>query len=220
MGLLSSAMLFAQDVDQQIRKARSKELVQRLRCEPVLEYSEKAKFRDELTRRRQVNFLIRTFKSSRDDCQREWIVAALYQIRRPKDRRINQFMRSIATTDTREQTWLALQYLAEEGDHNALGILNGNCYRYQVPSMAWGDTLVLFGKYKYRPAIPCLIRSIGSVAGEQAIEGLRLLFPGYPSDFGSMEEAQAYFEKRASEEPRSRGREKRPTRPAPKPAQP
>ncbi len=204
LGFLSSSMLLAQDMNQEIEKTPSRKRRERLKCESVLEYSERAKFRDELTRRREINFLIRAFKASRDDCQKEWIVAALYQIQRPKDHRIMQFMRSIATTDTGEQTWLALQYLAEEGDRNALAILNRNCYRYHVPSMAWGDTLVLFGRYKYRPAIPCLVRSIGSVAGEQAIEGLRLLFPGCPSDFGSIEEAQAYFERYAREEERSR----------------
>jgi hypothetical protein len=195
----STSALPAEGAKQRIRYSSSEDLIGRLTCESSLEYSEKAKIRDELSRRRQVHLLLRSYDTSKDDCQKEWIVEALYQMGKSKSHTITKFMRSIAGSETDKKTWLALEYLAREGDEKALATLSQNCYKYEIPSFAWGETLVLFGKYKYIPAAPCLIRSIGSAAGEQALEGLRLLFPNSPANFQSDDEAKSYFEKRSLE---------------------
>ena len=192
----SISVLGAQGAKRTIRDSSSEELINRLGCESPLDYSEKAKIRDEISRRRQIDLLLKSYGVRKDDCQKQWIVEALYQIQKPKNHATTEFMRSIAGTGTDQKTWLALQYLARLGDEKAMATLSQNCYRYEIPSSSWGETLVLFGKQKYLPAAPCLIKSIGSAAGEQALEGLRLLFPHSPANFQSEEEARSYFEKR------------------------
>lgn len=187
----------SQTRSQQIKTLSSRELLACLKVNPNCSV-ESYDALDELTRRRQVSFLIRAYRNSKDDHQQELIVEALFHIRDP---RVSRFMREVGSEWMDEQDWLAWQYLAERGDRKALAMLNQNCGKYILPSYVWADTLVLFGKYRYRPAIPCLLKYLSSVSNpaDAADQSLRLLFPGSPK-LNSQEEAQAYFEKRAQEE--------------------
>ena len=111
-----------------------------------------------------------------------------------------------------KQDWLAWQYLAERGDRKALAMLNQNCGKYGASSDVWTDTLVLFGKYRYRPAIPCLIRWVNVMnltPADAAYASLRILFPGSP-DLKSPEDAETYFTKRASQEAASKKKMRQP----------
>jgi len=170
-------------------------LIGQLSCRSNLDESQRAKIRDELSRRRVAHLLIGSYANG-DECQKLWIVQSLYLIR-PRERAVSDFMRSLVTVKTDQETWFALEYLAQQGDKKALGQLAQNCYHYEIPSFTWGETLLLFGKHKYHPADSCLIESIGSAAGEQALQALRMLFPGSPAGFRTDQEAREYFQRRA-----------------------
>ena len=174
--------------------ASAEQLIGQLSCQSNLDEAQRAKIRDELSRRRPTRLLIGAYANG-DECQKRWIVQALYSIRAPRERAVNDFMRSLVSAKTDEETWFALEYMAQQGDKKALAQLTQNCYRYEIPSFAWGDTLLFFGKYKYHPAVPCLIGSIGSAAGEQALQALRMLFPGSPARFRTDQEAREYFQR-------------------------
>jgi hypothetical protein len=192
----------SQTRSQQIKTMSSRELLTCLEVNPNCGV-ESYDALDELTRRRQVSFLIRAFRNSKDGHQQELLVAALSHIRDP---RVSRFMREIASEWMDEQDWLAWQYLAERGDRKALAMLNQNCGKYGISSDAWSDTLVLFGKYRFRPAIPCLISWVNAMnltPADAAYKSLRILFPGSP-ELKSPEEAEVYFTNRAKKEAGSR----------------
>ena len=177
----------------------SAQLIAELSCQSGLDQGTRVKVRDELARRRTAHLLIGSYPTA-DDCRRLWIVQALYSIRPPREVSVDKFMRSLAGSKTDQETWFALEYLAEKGDTKAMAQLAQNCYKYEIPSLAWGQTLLLFGKYKYYPAVPCLIDSISSVAGEDDLSALHMLFPGSPSEFRTDQEAREYFQAREKNE--------------------
>jgi hypothetical protein len=171
--------------------------IDQLSCHSSLNETQKAGIRDELSHREMEHLLIAAYPDA-DECQKSWIVEALY-LTRPRQRIVGDFMRSLVSARTDKETWFALEYLAQAGDRKALEQLKQNCYQYQIPSFAWGETLVLFGKYRYHPAGACLIRALGSAAGNQARQALQMWFPGSLPRFASTEEEQEYFQKRMGE---------------------
>jgi len=96
-----------------------------------------------------------------------------------------------------------LNYLAKRGDKQALEILNENYFEYGVSSVQWADTVQWFGKYKYQPAIPNLIKSLDAASLNlvgAAQSSLKQLFKGPHPTFKTIEEMKIYFNKRYNEQ--------------------
>ena len=124
----------------------------------------------------------------------------LYQIHDPAV--VAAFKRRLAESE-REEDYYVANYLGELGDVKALEILNRHYFRYPVSSLKWSFTASLFGKFNYRPAIPNLIDSLNAASlnlAGAALESLQALYPGAPTHFKTLAEAQEYFENQANEE--------------------
>jgi hypothetical protein len=153
--------------------------------------------KNELVARKPVALLIQTYRDSQDSTARESISETLYNI---SDPRITIFMRQVLTDD--DDDWYPKNYLAKRGDEQAMEIL-AKKRSYPMPSYQWAESLEIFGKYSFRPAIPCLMGWADAAslnAADAAIGSLRKLCPGSPKDFSSPEAAQAYFKKRYADD--------------------
>jgi hypothetical protein len=149
-------------------------------------------------------FLFSEFQRSRDQQQQLGIIYALYRIDDPE---VDAFFRKLVAGrfDDGEDLYYPLNYLAKRCDSAALGVLSGRGkgdYKGYPGCLQWTTTVELFGKCKYSPAIPYLIRSINAACmniGIAAVDDLRAMFPGSP-DFKnySPEEIQHYFRSRAA----------------------
>jgi hypothetical protein len=102
-----------------------------------------------------------------------------------------------------EQLYWPANYLAKKCDAKALQILSSRRQRSQA-CLQHSTSVALFGKCKYRPAIPYLVRTAMYDAClnivDSAFESLRTLYPDSPEKFNSLEQAQQYFRKRARQE--------------------
>ena len=93
-------------------------------------------------------------------------------------------------------------YLAKHCDPDALKELSTGRYRNQG-CIQYQTSVALFGKCRYRPAVPYLIDAVNDIClnvTDAAETDLRTLFPRSPKEFGSIEEMQKYFCKRAQNE--------------------
>jgi hypothetical protein len=96
-----------------------------------------------------------------------------------------------------------VNYLAKQCDLTALKKLSSGRYDNQN-SLQYATSLELFGKCKYRPAIPYLVTtathdvSLNIVAAAE--HSLQALYPDHPKDFGTLEEEQEYYCTRARQE--------------------
>lgn len=157
---------------------------------------------NELADRKPVAFLIKAYRLKSEAGSKGLIVQALSQI--PGDDTVASFMRSILDED--KDDWYRWNYVAELGDRRALARLAKKC-SYPIPSYVWAKTLDQFGKYKYRPAIPCLIQWVDAAslnAAGSAYASLQQLYPDAPKDLPTPEDARVYFEKQYRQENASR----------------
>jgi len=161
---------------------------------------------DVLGKRENKAFLLSEYRERRDEAQRLGIIYALYRINDPEVAAF--FKRLVAERfDDGEELYYPLNYLAKRCDTNALRILSGDGhggYKGYPGCMQWGTTVELFGKCKYRPAIPYVIDSINAACmniGIAAVEDLRKMYRGSP-DFKhySLEGIEQYFRHRAAAE--------------------
>lgn len=174
--LLLALMLSPASNAQSSKEIPSPELLARL-GDQDLERANAAWF--ELLRRREIPWLTSLF--DRDEPNQENIVMLLYHMGQKKyDERIVRFMRAHLGKDLSRHDFYIALFLAERGDLPALETLSNNCYQYGMSSMDWANGLVQFGKYRYRPAIPCLVWCVNAVslnAADAAIQSLELFFP-------------------------------------------
>jgi hypothetical protein len=96
-----------------------------------------------------------------------------------------------------------VNYLAKVGDSEALKELSTGRYRNQG-CLQYQTSVALFGKWKYRPAIPYLVETAaydfcGNIT-DAAEESLRVLYPDSPKHFDSLEGMRHYFCGRARKE--------------------
>jgi hypothetical protein len=96
-----------------------------------------------------------------------------------------------------------VNYLAKKCDPKALQILSSGRYRNQG-CMQYQTGIELFGKCKYRPAIPYLVQTAVRDAclniSAAAEDSLHALYPDAPKQFDTLEAMQQYFSKRARRE--------------------
>ena len=167
-------------------------LTTKLPCKVV-----RAEVEGELVRRKAIDLLTQTYRQTHDPTARGAITETLYDIDEP---RVEEFMRSIQF-DSKDD-WYPKNYLAERGDRTALAFLGQVC-QYPIPPYIWAKSLEQFGKYGYRPAIPCLIWWVSagsSHAADAAYESLQQLYPHSPKNLDSPEAVRMYFQKRYDEE--------------------
>jgi len=157
-----------------------------------------------LGKRKNKAFLLSEFQKKKDGNHRLGIIYALYRI---NDREVAAFFKRLIADgyDDGEDLYYPLNYLAKRCDPDALRVLSGNGhggYKGYPGCLQWGKTVELFGKCKYRPAIPYLINSIQAACmniGIAAVEDLRKMYAGCPSfeDY-SLEQIEQYFRTRAT----------------------
>lgn len=147
----------------------------------------------ELTKRRNIKLLLERYDRPEDEFQQEWIMGALVNI---DDKILLKELKSRMTHSTNRDMYYCVSYVAESGDIQALKILNDNYHQYGS-SFEWADTVLLFGKYNYKPAIPNLIDSFNAaflnLVGA-AHTSLKKLFEGPHPEFETIKEAKLYFE--------------------------
>lgn len=158
----------------------------------------------ELARRRPINTLIHRFNTEpfNDDggLLRDAIQETLYLIsEQGDDPRIDHLMHRELHDGTWEGEYYTALYLAKKGDQKALSILKNNCWKYSISSVAWAEALSEFGRQRYRPAIPCLIKSVNAMvmnAGYAAYQSLLVFYPNAPRNLPTPEATEEYFRKR------------------------
>lgn len=154
---------------------------------------------DELVKRKETDLLIRVFKNPKDEAQQEYVALALCYL---DDDKIEPVFSNYISDTTTRTMYFCLKYLAKRGDIRALKILNDHFHQYPVSSADWAEIVQYFGKYKYEPAIPNIIACLDTFslnlvdAAQQAIEHF---FTGPYPEFKSLEQMQAYFQKRYEE---------------------
>jgi hypothetical protein len=151
-------------------------------------------------------FLLGAFQTSATSSSKLGIIYALYRIDDPE---VAAFFRQLVAEkyDDGEELYYPLNYLAKRCETNALRILSGDGkggYKGYPGCMQWAKTVDLFGKCKYRPAIPYLLNSIDAACmniGAAAVDDLRTMYPGSPSFAdSSLQQIEEYYRKRAAAE--------------------
>ncbi len=149
---------------------------------------------NELLRRKPVDKLLTTYTSSSDSFQTRLILQALlYHI---SDAKVAGFMRKKLDSSAEEGNYYAAMYLAKTGDTTALSILNRHFWQWQVSSWQLATTAKLFGKFKFRPAIENLIKSVDAASlnlVEEALASLKRFYPRTPT-FTTLEDAKKYYQ--------------------------
>ncbi len=161
---------------------------------------------DTLGKPQNKTFLLSAFQGSPSNNEKLGIIYALYRIDDPE---VTDFFRRLVAEkyDDGEELYYPLNYLAKRCETDALRILSGNGkggYKGEPGCLQWAKTVELFGKCKYRPAIPYLINSIQAACmniGVAAVDDLREIYPGSPSfKDSSLEQIEQYFRKRVAAE--------------------
>ena len=146
----------------------------------------------ELSKRQNIKLLLERYDNPTDEFQREWIMVALVGI---DDKNLLKELKARMTHSTDRVMYYCVSYVAKNGDEQALKILNDNYHQYGS-SFEWAGTVLLFGKYKYKPAILNLIESLDAaslnlVGGAQ--DSLEKIFKGPHPDFKTLSEMKLYF---------------------------
>jgi hypothetical protein len=150
---------------------------------------------DGLVKKKETNKLLTTFEHPVDEFQEMVVARALSDI--DDDAIYSVFKKHINGHDTTDTMYACLNFLAKRGDKDALKILNDNYFNYGSSS-EWAKTVIWFGKYKYKPAIPNLIGSLDAASLDlvsAAQWSLEQLFDGPHPKFNSIGEMKHYFEK-------------------------
>src|SRR4029077_10483942 len=95
-----------------------------------------------------------------------------------------------------EDLYWPVNYLAKIGDSAALKELSTGRYRGQG-CMQYETSVRLFGKWRYRPAIPYLVETALHDAClnivDAAQKSLHAMYADSPKDFNTLEDMQHYF---------------------------
>ena len=169
---------------------------------------------DELARRGQVHDLLVLYWKDHRWAVHDGIEHVAYHFDTPE---VTEFMRRVlaARVNDGEDLYWPVNYLAKKCDPSALKELSTGRYRNQG-SLQYQTSVELFGKCKYRPAIPYLVDSAlndvsWNIAGA-ADDSLHALYPDAPKDFDSLEKARDFYCRRAHQEGAKVSCKIRPTR--------
>jgi hypothetical protein len=157
---------------------------------------------DELVARREVDFLLASLNTTKNDDAGELLVSdVLYRI---DDHKVFEaFARRLSDNEDRQSYYVAL-YLAERGDTVALETLNRHYFQYTVASFEWAHAAEAFGKFRYTPAARNLTESLDAASlnlSGATCNALQEIYPDSPRHFAGPTEARNYYIKRLSEAP-------------------
>ncbi len=157
---------------------------------------------DELARRGHIHDLLLQYWKEPKTTIRGGIEHVAYHLDNPE---VTTFMKRIVTerVDDGEDRYWPVNYLAKKCDPSALKELCSGHYRNQG-SLQYQSSVELFGKCRYRPAIPYLVSTALydfslNIAGA-ADDSLHALYPDAPKSFETVQDSQQYFCRRAREE--------------------
>jgi hypothetical protein len=157
---------------------------------------------DEIARRGNPAPLMDRYWQEKNAAIRAGIEHVAYHFDTPQ---MKAFLREVFAKrlDDGEDMYFPENYLAKRCDPDALKLLSSGHSRDQG-CVQFESTVQVFGKCKYRPAIPYLVDSaLSDLCGnivKSAAEDLRGFYPKGPQSFDSPEEAQAYYCKAAKSE--------------------
>jgi hypothetical protein len=157
---------------------------------------------DELAQRGDIHSLLVRYWTEPKWTVRGGIEHVAYHFDTPE---VTEFMRKVVAENIYdgEDRYLPVNYLAKKCDPVALKQLSSGRYRNQG-SMQYQTSVDLFGKCRYRPAIPYLVDdaiydfSLNIV--DAAEEDLKVLYPNSPEEFKTMDSMQKYYCGRAKED--------------------
>lgn len=143
--------------------------------------------------------LLTTFRTSRDDLQREALVRIL------SDRQEKEIAATFAALLSNRvdavSCWMAA-YLAHRGDRRALHILNDHYWEWPVSGPEWNTVVYVFGEQHYYEASDNLIELLNAASGNlsnAALEALLRMYPGSKvAGIETIAGMQAYFRTLAS----------------------
>jgi hypothetical protein len=154
---------------------------------------------DELARRGDPGQLLARYWNEPNPYVRDGIEHVAYHFQSSE---VHLFMDRVLAKrlDDGEDLYWPVNYLAEMGDPTALKELSSGRYRGQG-CMQYSASVALFGKWKYRPAIPYLVGTamydpcLNVV--DAALKSLDEIYPDAPEHIGTLEDIQRYFCDRA-----------------------
>jgi hypothetical protein len=157
---------------------------------------------DELARRGNLHELLVRYWTEPKWTIRDGIEHVAYHFDNPE---VTSFMNRVfaqRVKDGEDRYW-PTNYLAKKCDASALKELSTGRYRGQG-CMQYETSVKLFGKCKYRPAIPYLAETAVHDACLNVVDAadrsLHTMYPDAPKDFDKLEEMQAFFCSRAHQE--------------------
>lgn len=157
---------------------------------------------DEIARRGNPHALFVRYWSEPNAAIREGIIDVAYHFHTPE---AHGFMKQVFVEHrgSDQDLYSPANYLARYCDLEALRWLSSRDGRL-AGCMQWTDTVAMFGKCRYRPAIPYLIENSLDDAClnivDAADKDLRDFFPHTPKEFKDIPSMQAYYCKQARRE--------------------
>jgi hypothetical protein len=157
---------------------------------------------DELARRGNIHQLLVQYWTEPKRTIRDGIEHVAYHFDTPE---VTTFMRKVLARRMNggEDLYWPINYLAKKCDPHALRELATGRYRSQG-CMQYETSVTLFGKCKYRPAVPYLVDTAlydfcGNII-DSAEESLHAIYPQSPKDFENLNEMQKYYCNRAKKD--------------------
>jgi hypothetical protein len=155
-----------------------------------------------IARRGDPRKLLIRYWTEPNESVRDGIIHVAYHFNTPE---VEDFMKKVLAAgkgDEDDLYWPA-DYLAKKCDSDALNWLSSRKGRPEG-CILWAPTVALFGKCRYRPAIPYLIsNSLGDAClniVDAAEIDLRTMYPHSPKEFKGIEAMQKYYCARARQD--------------------
>jgi hypothetical protein len=157
---------------------------------------------DELARRGKMHELLVRYWKEPKGAIRDGIEHVAYHF---DNGEVISFMQRVMSEQIKngEKGYWPINYLAKRCDTTALKELSSGRYRGEG-SLQYETSVELFGKCRYRPAIPYLVNTAVHDASFNIViaadHSLHALYSDGPKDFDKLEEMQRYFCSRAKQE--------------------
>jgi len=157
---------------------------------------------DELARRGDPNELLVRYWKEPKSVIREGIEHVAYHF---DNAEVTSFMQRVVAKQivSGEKGYWPINYLAKKCDTTALKELSSGRYRGEG-SLQYETSVELFGKCRFRPAIPYLVDTAVYDASLNIViaadHSLHALYPDGPKDFDKLDEMQRYFCGRARQD--------------------
>jgi hypothetical protein len=128
--------------------------------------------------------------------ERDQRLAILRKLTLIDDSRVEHALAPHLSTDTSEEAYYVVAYLAERGNPKALEVLNWNYFEYDVSSAQRAWAAETFGNQKYIPGATNLLQSLDAASWNlagAAFSSLGEMFPGTPEWVQTPEDAIKYY---------------------------